>query len=261
MNIALFLTGQARLNHDVYENINYFLKNVKNHNIDFFCTGWIDDENFNNLNALFKFKILDLETYNQYTDSLLLNSKKFKSFCSNYTKNEDGYNSYSLPCWKDKCWNSTPLNFYKLKRGFDLINEYSLINNTEYSIIIRLRWDCFLRNSIEETLLNDLLINNKLCVFQHNYDVFKNKHGNDSYYQYVHNWVDDLCFISNFKTFDLFSKIYYAYYDVAVKHNTWIIHMILQKYLQEFSIDIQRPSFKISLSRQNQIIDIFDYLF
>lgn len=262
MNIAVLYTGQVRLYHDFKENIKYFLSDI-NADVDFFCTTWYEENvDYKNLNNFFKFKVLDIETYNPYTSSFIKNYENFHNFCKNFINNDPFYLNYSHPGWIDKVWQHTPCVFYKLYRGFNIIKKYEELNNKKYDIILRLRFDCLLLNKISNDELIDSISDNKLHIFQHDYEKYlKSRFLENDYFKYQNGWVDDTIFFSNIRIFEIISELYNQYFDISTIENVWIIHLILKKYLKNKNIEMVSPKFKISLVRPNNTIPLFDYLF
>lgn len=261
MNIAVLFTGQVRLNHSFKENIDFFLSDA-NYNFDFFCSTWFEENiNYSNLQNLFNFKVFDVETYNSYTSFLIKDYENFHKFCLNYKSEDLQYKNYSHPGWIDASWKHSPTVFYKLYKGYNIINQYSLKNNKKYDLILRLRFDCFLRDKISNQELFESITDNCLHVFQHDYNIYSTKFGENEYFKYQNGWIDDTIFFGSMSVFESFSKIYYEYYNICEKENVWIIHLILKKYIETQKIKVKTPKFKIAISRPDTMINIFDYLF
>lgn len=238
--IAILFTGLPRLTFDVKSNIfNFFISKELKDKVDlFFCT-WFDDTfNFKQLNDEFNFKVLDISTQSLYTNMhLIKNFSNFDEFCKNY-KNEDPiYIKYSLPYFI----NYSPLNslyqIYQINKGFNIIKNYSLVNNTKYDVIIRTRLDLEFLNVFTPELY-DKTVNSKNTFFGRNW-IYDGK-SNLEFDIYANNWVDDLYFHANFESFEKISKIYDEYYDLSIKHNTWIIHVWLNEFLKGNSITFEK---------------------
>lgn len=266
MNVAFLITGQIRFNHNFKENINQFLSELIDVNVDFFCTTWYEENiDLKRLNEDFDFKVLDVETYNPYTSCFIKNYDEFQDFCLNYKNDDPVYKRHAHTSWLNKAWQNTPCVFYKIYRGYNIIEQYSLKNNKKYDLVIRLRSDCFLRDICSEHTLIHAIHSNKLCIYSHNFQKFLHLHGendvNVNYHKFIDGWIDETMFYCNMNTFKKFSNIYFDFFNIAKTENTWVIHLIMKHFLKKEMIDIKNPNFKIALSRANdKMIFIFDYL-
>ena len=247
--IAILITGLPRLTFDVKSNIfDFFISKELKDKVDlFFCT-WFDDNcNFKKLQEEMDFKVLDVSTQCLYTNSYLIKDfNNFNDFCKTY-KNEDPYYIlYSLPYYI----NSSPLTsmyqIYQINRGFNIIKNYSLVNNIKYDIIIRTRLDVEFLNTFTLDLY-DKTIKSKNTFFGRNWTC--EKPDAIKFYNYANNWVDDLYFHANFESFEKISSIYDEYYDLSIKHNTWISHILLYQFLKRNNMTFEKSPIKTLVRR------------
>jgi hypothetical protein len=247
--IAILITGLPRLTFDVKSNIfDFFISKELKDKVDlFFCT-WFDDNcNFKKLQEEMDFKVLDVSTQSLYTNSYLIKDfNNFNNFCKTY-KNEDPYYIlYSLPYYI----NSSPLNsmyqIYQINRGFNIIKNYSLVNNIKYDIIIRTRIDVEFLHTFTPDLY-DKTIKSKNTFFGRNWTCEKTDA--IGFYNYANNWVDDLYFHANFESFEKISSIYDEYYDLSIKHNTWISHVLLYQFLKRNNMTFEKSPIKTLVRR------------
>lgn len=268
MNIAILLTGQVRQYFDVKSNINNLISAlVDKCNIDLFCTTNFDSNiDFNKLQNDFDFKLLDIETYNEYTKNFINDHDQFINFCNFYKNNNADYLRFSNRDWENKVWKNVPVIFHKLHRGLRLIQKYSDIHGIQYDIVIRLRWDILLENSFSYEDILEVYHTKNLYVYQQNYIKYKEileeseSLANTEYHKYVNGWVDETLFYGCYNTMFEYSNIYFEYLDISRKYNTWITHEICKHYLEDKKINIDVPHIKISLMRENIRYMLFTYL-
>jgi hypothetical protein len=256
MNIAVLFTGEIRITHDVVQNIKYLFSDLTDVNIDFFCTTWYKkDIDIRTIQELFEFKIFDVETYNKYTTQFVKNYKDFEKFVDSY-KNEDY--EYNLRSDHDRLsgvWKNVPVIFYKLNRGINLINEYQRVNNINYDLILRLRWDAKFTSKLSRNHLEEVITDNKLGVYIHSFEQYesvKDRLPNYSidnlhYHKYVDGWVDETIYYGNPAVMNIFGDVYNTYYDICVSKNCWIIHVILKEYINQLKIHTIIPNVGIEL--------------
>ena len=170
----------------------------------------------------------------------------FNDFCKTY-KNEDRlYINYSLPYYI----NSSPLTsmyqIYQINRGFNIIKNYSLVNNIKYDIIIRTRLDVEFLHTFTPDLY-DKTIKSKNTFFGRNW--ISEKTDPLTFDYYANNWVDDLYFHANFESFEKISSIYDEYYNLSIKHNTWISHILLYQFLKHNNITFAKSPITTRMMR------------
>ena len=238
--IAILITGLPRFTFDLKSNIfDFFISKELKDKVDLFLCTWFDDSvDFKKLQEEMNFKVLDVSTQSLYTNSYLIKDfNNFNDFCKTY-KNEDRlYINYSLPYYI----NSSPLTsmyqIYQINRGFNIIKNYSLVNNIKYDIIIRTRLDVEFLHTFTPDLY-DKTIKSKNTFFGRNW--ISEKTDPLTFEYYANNWVDDLYFHANFESFEKISSIYDEYYNLSIKHNTWIIHILLYQFLKHNNITFEK---------------------
>lgn len=268
MNIAILLTGQIRQYFDVKRNIHNLVSDLSDKcNIDLFCTTNFEPNiDFNKLQQDFNFKILDIETYDEYTSQFIKNHDEFINFCNLYKNDNPWYLRFSNRDWENKVWKNIPVIFHKLHRGMKLIQRYSEINSIHYDIVIRLRWDILLENKFSYEDMLEVYNTKNLYVYQQNYKKYKEileereSAANTDYHKYVDGWVDETIFYGCYKTMSEYSNIYLEYIDIVRKYNTWISHEIFKYYSEQKNIKIDVPHTRILLTREDKQYILFGYL-
>ena len=247
--IAILITGLPRFTFDLKSNIfDFFISKELKDKVDLFLCTWFDDSvDFKKLQEEMNFKVLDVSTQSLYTNSYLIKDfNNFNDFCKTY-KNEDRlYINYSLPYYI----NSSPLTsmyqIYQINRGFNIIKNYSLVNNIKYDIIIRTRLDVEFLHVFTPDLY-DKTIKSKNTFFGRNW--ISEKTDPLTFDYYANNWVDDLYFHANFESFEKISSIYDEYYNLSIKHNTWISHILLYQFLKHNNITFAKSPITTRMMR------------
>lgn len=241
MNIAVLLTNSIRINHDIIKNLEFFLSDLNREkiNVDFFCTTWHENDiDFKYIKEMFDFKILDIESQNDYSNSFILKYDEYKNFCDHYVNEDILYKLYSEPNFKRGGGINSLYTVYKINRGFNLIKNYSFKNKIKYDLIFRTRWDLEFLNKITENHLIEA--KNKNGFFGRNMTVQIDP--NLNFFYYTNNWICDDYFYANFETFEKITNLYNHYYEYSKKYNTWITHIWFREYLNDNSILFNKSS-------------------
>lgn len=259
MNVAILLTNSVRINHDVRENIKDFLSDLDNTiNVDFFCTTWFNNElNFNDINNLFDFKILDIECQNDYSNSFILNYDNYKNFCNSYTNENPLYKLYSEPNFQAGGGINSLYTVYKIYRGYKLIENYSKKNNIKYDVVIRTRFDLEFLSKISIDQLIEAKNNDSF--FGRN--MKKEMDLSRDFFFYTDNWICDDYFYANFETFKKIADLYFQYYEYSIKHNTWITHIWFKEYINDNNIKFTKSSIIGRLRRLGGVYNLTPFYY
>ena len=258
MNIAILLTNSIRLNHNIKENIDWFLSDLdlSVHTVDIFCSAWYTkDINLKEAENALDFKVFDLESQNEYTDSLMLNYENYNNFLNTYVNEDPLYNDYSKFNFTKGGGIHSLYAIYKINRGYNIIKSYSKKNNIKYDLILKTRFDFEFCQKLSESHLVE-------CK---NENAYFGKDSRAEYnlehmmYTYTDGWIGEEYFYANDESFEKISNLYYSYYDLSLKHNTWITHVWFKKYLKEISLPFKKSSIFGRLRRPNGIWEMTIY--
>jgi len=252
MKIAILYTGEYRT--PSLTNFDNFISNIRNlldefseDEIDIFLTTWHkpnQDIAFNN------FKIVDCETQSKYINDIL-NYEEYEKFLCNYNNKDPIYNKWTPVEDMQRVSLITPYIYYKLHRGLNIIKKYSEVNNINYDLIIKTRTDISLHGKLSKNYISSLK-DDGVYIKQVNYDKIANSRPNLSQYSlYTNGWLDDSFFYFKPTQLDNVKNIYNEYYDICVKNNTWITHVVFNKFFEKHNIKTYDHHIDMHIHRSN----------
>lgn len=291
MKIAVLYTGEYRTpsltNFDNFiSNIRNLLDEFSEDEIDIFLTTWYkpnQDIAFNN------FKIVDCETQSKYINDIL-NYEEYEKFLCNYNNKDPIYNKWSpveemqrVSLWlhakrlvnnlKKGKTNAKLVReimvaakmggpdpdgnarlfyiYYKLHRGLNIIKKYSEVNNINYDLIIKTRTDISLYGKLSKNYISSLK-DDGVYIKQVNYEKIANSRPDLSGYSlYANGWLDDSFFYFKPTQLDNVKNIHNEYYNICVKNNTWITHVVFNKFFEKHNIKTYDHHIDMHIHRSN----------
>ena len=256
MRIAVLLTGFYRPYCDYETNIKSLFDEIPNVEIDLFFTTWHDPL----LTSLKheNYKVVDIESQSIYVNDIY-NHSEYISFVNRYKNETPLYKKWSL-CGESPAKYNTPFIYYKLNRGLNIIKKYSLYNNIKYDLILKTRTDISMQGNFSENYINDMH-DDGLYVKQITYNNITDFKGCQEYCEYTNNWIDDTFYFFKFNTLDNIKDVYQHYYNISVENNTWITHVILDKYFKKNNIKIYDHNFNVFVIRKDSWYQPHFYLY
>ena len=100
-----------------------------------------------------------------------------------------------------------------------------------------------------------------LYVKQITYNNIKDFKGCQEYCEYTNNWIDDTFYFFKLNTLDKIKDVYQHYYNISVENNTWITHVILDKYFKRNNIKIYDHNFNVFVIRKDSWYQPHFYLY
>jgi len=244
MKIAILFTGHHRAYQNYIENCRSALKEFKNDEIDYFLTTWYEEGV--NYNIPF-FKAVDIEMQSIYTNQVYKIQEYNERFL-NYNNASVFYKMWPEP--EDHKRFHVPFLYYKLNRGLDMIQKYSYLNNVHYDAIIKLRIDTSLQNIITREQIKNLQDGIYLKKININ-NANKYININTEYLNYTNEWVDDCFFFFKSNLIEVIKNIHFKYFELCDKHNTWISHVIYNKFFEENNIKVHDHDINMYIHRKD----------
>jgi hypothetical protein len=167
MKIALLICGQFRDESNI-KSLNKFITN----NMDVFVSTWQyygkrhTESNLDTLELRFMNKDISKDIYkdlNEIKNIKDINSEELKS----YKEFNFIHESIIKKCGNQNSPLGTVYNIYHITKCLELMKKYKTINNINYDIIIKIRPDLIVDQSINDTLFNNL-VSSKYLYFSSN---------------------------------------------------------------------------------------------
>ena len=230
MRVAIVVTGYLPYFRETFSNIkNKILSKFTDY--DVFLSTWnLDKETKQDFISLYNPVLIDNEPFTEETKYILANNL---NYIRSIPKQSDaGASPHSIAMW------------YKLSRGFNMVQEYTLDKGKNYDVIIRLRTDFIFTTSITqeeiETSKKGLIFLGPHCG--DNIGLHKNGHAADNFMMFSP------------KHLNLLSSLYFNYYHVWVKHRCYTPEHVFYSYLKDTLAPFKQTNLKFARLYQDKIL-------
>lgn len=237
MNIAILMSGRTEL-FDRVDGVNkaHLIQPFINqgHTVNLFGSFWDDIETKKCIDSYKDYwKVIDVETFTPYVGGIIDNFNEHQELINKYQHTSDNRVSNTL------YW------LYKLRRTYNLVQQYERVNNIKYDYYIRIRPDVGLSKPVDVNQLNQLTDDNIITHVDHIVTV------NGKVFGCGDGWIDDNFCIAKQKPFETYCSVYDDIISLCDECKTCISHLIFKRHFEIKNIKTIRPNSPIIMSRKS----------
>jgi hypothetical protein len=259
IHIAVVVCGQFRERYNFSESLNWVLGDLDpDDKVDVFITTWRDEFLPENIESIWGryplLKTLDIEGKGEdirYLKSIGLGG--IEDFLETYDNPDPAYLKFSKGDeYKKK--HSTPIVFYKTKRGSDLVKEQEIKQGFSYDAIIRTRLDKQIMQRIDRNFLLGLN-DGKIHLGQVGWGgktFYPGGYFSSDWLSYSNGWCEDNYFICKSNEFHKLSEVCIdGLLDAMIKNKTWISHILVPYFVELCGYSIEENPYPGRLINQD----------
>ena len=230
MKTAIVVTGYLPYFRETFSNIqNKILSKFSDY--DVFLSTWdLKDEDKKDFISLYNPVLIDNELYTEETKYILKNNLRYIQSIPG--QSNAGASPHSIAMW------------YKLSRGFNMVDEYALEKNKNYDLIIRLRTDFIFTNSLTSDEITNTL-KGVIYVGPHcGADIGLNGNGHAA----------DNFMLFNNSNLELFKNLYPNYFYIWDQYKCYTPEHVLYTYLKNSLATFRQTNLKFARLYQEKTL-------